>query len=459
MHSCENVIEENNELNVASKGVLVTKTNPIDEVTIDVVKKAAGMYGNMQGGQTRSGKGKAIEEVIPVKNEKGDVLMYVVNYAENAGYVILSGKNEYQPILAYSETGKFDVSSNDGTQFWLKEQMEQIENISLFPDTIKWTNQKSWNRFFEQEVAIQVINKAQTKASNPQLENDVANYVAESLMQWSQEGYKIYPYSDFCNIFSSDELWFIENIINDNANDNFCGGINGTVFLRTKTVTYSRKVEPLLRSQWCQIFGYEVNGYPAGCVAVAMGQIMRYHEYPVLYNWQAMTYNSPTVMTVNLLTDIGQKVGMKYDKEGSSATISAACNAFKQYGYSQSEIIEHSVDKVISELLNNHPVMMKGMNAGSSDGHAWVCDGFKETDSYEIGELMVLDRFSYERIPEYNMIYNEKLNSTINLHRYYHMNWGWGGSQDGYFYESTVNPAPYDFSTAREDIVDIYPAK
>jgi len=65
MCSCENAIEENNEFSVSPTGVFVTKTNPIDEVTIDVVKKVADMYGNIQGGQTRSGKGKTIEEVIP----------------------------------------------------------------------------------------------------------------------------------------------------------------------------------------------------------------------------------------------------------------------------------------------------------------------------------------------------------------------------------------------------------
>lgn len=42
---------------------------------------------------------------------------------------------------------------------------------------------------------------------------------------------------------------------------------------------------------------------------------------------------------------------------------------------------------------------------------------------------------------------------------YYHMNWGWGGSEDGYFYENAVNPSPYNFSTDRKDIVDIYPAR
>lgn len=459
MCSCENAIEENNGLNVVSTGVLITKTNPIDEVTVDVVKKVAGMYGNAQGAQTRGGEEKIIEEVVPVKNEKGDVLMYVVNYAGNAGYVILSGTNEYQPILAYSETGKFDVDKNDGTQLWLKEQMEQIELVNLLPDAMKRTNQKSWNRFFEKEVAMQMSAKAQTRVGDLQLEKEVADYVAESVNRWRMEGYKVYAYGEFSNLFSDDELWLIESIVNDNANDNFCGGINWTVFLRTKTVTRKREIRPLLQSRWNQIDGYQVNGYPAGCIAVAMGQIMRYHEYPVLYNWQAMSYNSPTTMTVNLLAEIGKKVGMRYDKEESDATLSAACSAFKQYGYSQSKIVGHSDAKVISNLLDNRPVMMGGTDTGGRGGHAWVCDGFKETDSYEIGELMVLDRFSCERIPEYNMVYDGKLNSTIILDRYYHMNWGWGGSQDGYFYENAVNPLSYNFSTNRKDIVDIYPAK
>ena len=65
MYSCENAIEENNVQNVASTGVLVTKTNPIDEVTIDVVKKVAGMYGQAQSAQTRGGEERTIEEVVP----------------------------------------------------------------------------------------------------------------------------------------------------------------------------------------------------------------------------------------------------------------------------------------------------------------------------------------------------------------------------------------------------------
>ncbi len=459
VYSCENSIEENLKPDSAKLDMLVTVANPVGEVDVNVVKRVAGMYGNMQTVQTRSGEARFIDEVIPVKNEEGDALIYVVNYAGNAGYMILSGRNEYQPVLAYSESGHFDINKDDGAGLWLKEQRKLIENVELLPDTLRWKNRKAWNRFFEEEVPVQVMSKMQTRANNSQLESDVADYVAESVIQWRMEGYKIYPYGEFSNIFSADELWLVENIVSDNANEYFCGGASGTVFYRTKTITDKRTAGPLLQSQWNQNGGYEVNGFPAGCVAVAIGQVMRYYEYPVLYNWGAMAYNYPTDMTVKLLTEIGKKVGMEYRPEGSSATTSAACNAFRQYGYTQAKITGHSPVKVISELIGSHPVMMRGTNARSDVGHAWVCDGFKETRSYEVGELMVLDRFSDARIPEYNMVYNNNLNSTIELVRYFHMNWGWGGSKDGYFYENLVNPSPYDFSVERQNIVDIYPVK
>ena len=39
---------------------------------------------------------------------------------------------------------------------------------------------------------------------------------------------------------------------------------------------------------------------------------------------------------------------------------------------------------------------------------------------------------------------------------FFHMNWGWGGYQDGYFSESGW-PSGRNYSTNREDLVNIYP--
>lgn len=36
---------------------------------------------------------------------------------------------------------------------------------------------------------------------------------------------------------------------------------------------------------------------------------------------------------------------------------------------------------------------------------------------------------------------------------YYHMNWGWGGLYDGWFYEKEWNPGSFNFSLNRGMIV------
>ena len=470
MCSCENAIEENNGLNVVSTGVLVTKTNPIDEVTVDVVKKVAGMYGNAQGAQTRGGEEKAIEEVVPVKNEKGDVLMYVVNYAGNAGYVILSGTNEYQPILAYSETGKFDMAKSQerGTSVWLQEQQYAVGNVAALPDSVRRRNARAWSAFFDEQERVNLVQQGvQTRAVDPELESQAAAFVEESLQKWSNEGYKVYSYADesaMSTFFSESELEDIRCRLEMNAENSFLGGFYGTVYLRGKEESSTNTVNPLLKSTWSQTGGYAThvsNGY-AGCVAVAVGQIMRYYEYPLLYNWGAMAYNYPTDMTAQFFAEIGEKVDMDYrdptsSQPGSFATIEKACKALKDYGYTKSRIIAHSSSTVQWELDRQRPVFMIGTDK-KEGGHAWVCDGYKKTERKFYCDVMAIDKgiLDHDHKFYYQSMYYQSVNRSDS---YYHMNWGWGGSKDGYFYEDAVNPSSYNFSTNRKDIVDIYPAK
>jgi hypothetical protein len=45
----------------------------------------------------------------------------------------------------------------------------------------------------------------------------------------------------------------------------------------------------------------------------------------------------------------------------------------------------------------------------------------------------------------------------------YHMNWGWYGSQNGYYNDNNIeveiSNKKYNFSTNRKDIINIYPIK
>lgn len=456
-YSCENVGNEPVPTPASASQAIVTVIDTVGDVTADVARYVAESY--TKTAQTRNSVTKKIKEIIPVNDEKGVVSLYIVNYENNQGYLILSGVNEYQPILAFSERGNFDINrKDDGTSVWLEEQQTIIKNVNVLPDSIRWNNKKVWNKFFEKEVPVQWVTDKQTRSVDPALEREVANYVAESLNQWRSEGYTIYPYSSLTDLFYGSDVELINQIVNDNAEDSFCGGVDRTVFFRAKTISNKSAIPPLVQSHWNQTGGYEVNNFPAGCVAVAMGQIMRYHEYPILYNWTAMAYDYPTNMTVQLFTEIGKKVNMNYKPDGSSATLSAACNAFRQYGYNQANIINHGQERTVNELSKYRPVYMFGVNNGTpAAGHSWVCDGFKRTISYQVVELMVLDRFYDSQIPSYNLVYNN--NTTSIYETYFHMNWGWGGSNDGYFYEESVNPTGYNFSINRKDIVDISPSR
>lgn len=203
-------------------------------------------------------------------------------------------------------------------------------------------------------------------------------------------------------------------------------------------------IGPLLQTQWNQGSPYN-NAIPSlgenykplvtGCVATAMAQIMKYHNYPetglgsksyqqtwtnigtidfsadfanTTYDWQNMTntYGSTSTQdeknaVATLMYHCGVSVDMNYGQNSSSALSDKPAPAFTNYfRYSKSirnEYREYYSDEAWEELIYNElaqqrPILYSGQ-AGKS-GHAFVCDGYKADDNT------------------------------------YHMNWGWGGYCD-----------------------------
>ena len=170
------------------------------------------------------------------------------------------------------------------------------------------------------------------------------------------------------------------------------------------TTTY--QVGPYLQTTWAQGVPYNQNpGIPAGnyvygagrdpvgCVATAMGQLMYYWKYPSSYNWSIMPLISTSYTAAGeteisrLMYNIGQSVQMVYAPTGS------APNAFEQnyiavglestFKYSSASFQNwsqtNSYMTVQSNLDSGEPVILTG--ATSTDGHAWVCDGYMEINS------------------------------------------------------------------------------
>lgn len=184
--------------------------------------------------------------------------------------------------------------------------------------------------------------------------------------------------------------------------------------------------------------------FPIGCVAVSLGQIMRYWQWPdhgegshsyvttthqfeesadfanTTYNWAAMTdeLNASSAdeavdAVATLLHHVAVSVNMDYDNGGSGAyselMAPAMANHFRYdkgiHLVKRNFFDSHTwMQMVREELDNGRPVVYDGATSSMS-GHSFVCDGYNEDG-------------------------------------FYHINWGWGGSGNGYF---LLNALAYDY--------------
>ncbi|MCF8297618.1 MAG: C10 family peptidase [Saprospiraceae bacterium] len=219
-------------------------------------------------------------------------------------------------------------------------------------------------------------------------------------------------------------------------------------------------VAPLISTRWSQGQYYNAlcpadasgpGGHAlVGCVAVAMGQIMKYHETPtqgnsshsyvhptygtLSANFGATTYNwagMPNYLTSHdtdvavLLYHCGVGVNMYYGPSGSGSGSDNARYAMVNYfKYTSSTKIDYKdgyVDTTWEKLIRIEldafrPLYYAGANASTQEAHAFVCDGYQGT-------------------------------------KHFHFNWGWGGYADGYFYLTSLNPAGNNFNSDQHIIM------
>lgn len=189
---------------------------------------------------------------------------------------------------------------------------------------------------------------------------------------------------------------------------------------------------------------------PAGCVAIAIAQIMAYHQKPTsgsyihpvnmktrntTYSWSGMksvadaknlTNNTYRSQVANLLAEIGDKCSMSYGCDGSGSNIYYAYDAFTLMGYNVNMLISpYDFSKVKSDLDSSRPVYMRGVRAGGV-GHAWVVEGYQTVDW---AEIMV-------RECPGNPI-EESYTGETGTNYYLYFNLGWNGSSNGYYLVST----------------------
>lgn len=194
----------------------------------------------------------------------------------------------------------------------------------------------------------------------------------------------------------------------------------------------------------------------AGCVPIAVAQIMAYHKRPDsfnghVYNWNYLTQTS-TISTTSywadnvayLVHDIGNDMGVDYGTDESSSNTFAANATFKNFGYSATKK-NYVLNEIISFMDNSKPIYISGHGVytktdGSTKnvGHAWVLDGYYKETTVD----------TYYDVETLEVVYNS---NTINY--YLHCNWGWGAS-NCYCLSKIFTVNSYDFS---DNLELIYP--
>jgi len=224
-----------------------------------------------------------------------------------------------------------------------------------------------------------------------------------------------------------------------------------------------REVMPMTTSTWDQgnFYNEMCPADPAGpsghcvtgCVATALGQLMNYFRWPesgtgsysyecppygtlsadfesASYQWDMMatSLSNSNPEVAELLFHAGVSVDMVYGPNGSGMYNHKGAFMLKTYfKYSpETQYVFRDTTSmdwdslIIAHLDQGIPMYYAGWSVPDTMGHAFICDGYQ-------GD------------------------------HYFHFNWGWSGSYDGYFYTDDLTPGGNLFNLAQELIINAVP--
>ncbi|MBL7137414.1 MAG: C10 family peptidase [Bacteroidales bacterium] len=338
-----------------------------------------------------------------VNADPGLPLYYVFNL-DPEGWIAIAADDAVFPILAYSFEGSYE-ESNQAPQFtaWMKQYEDQIryairENVAPYPRAVEMWNKLTDLRFYPSPDP-----SPQREGNQPETRN-------------------------------------------------------------TKSESFVlRSVEPLITSHWNQSPWYNElcpadpagpGGHcVAGCVPVCMAQVMYYFRWPetgtgsytytepnygvltadfgaTTYKWNEMTnsINRSNLAIAELIYHLGVSCDLQYGPSGSGMYNHKAAYSLRsffkyapgtQYLYRDSTTLNWD-SVLIAHLDRKIPMYYAGWSVPDTSGHAFVCDGYQDSC-------------------------------------FFHFNFGWGGSNDGYFYTSDLTPGGYNFNLAQEVVIHCFP--
>lgn len=400
------------------------KTDVLSIVSESEAIDVAANFSYIRNNRRKSLFNRTSSKVEFLNNRLGEPVAYVVN-TEGEGWIIVSATRNCFPILAYSDNpiSSFSPSANnmhEGIMMWLDDLSPIITGKTIGIDD-KTTNliEAEWELLSSdvavaQESGIPTGNSPAAVACRARLKSLNETY--------SQDGWSFTTLTNLTNAALKSHVTSLANQYESPYEYTIVG---------LKDDPSKIDVGPLIHTKWHQKSPYNalcLNQYPAGCVAIAMAQIMNFHRSPADYDWNDMLDNDATHTCQMLIRDIGQRVKMSYGPYASTANLVDTKAAFEYFSY---KVVweAHDFEDVNAEIgINRRPVFMAGRQPNASIGHVWVCDGVirnKDASFYYVEYLNTVNEYSNRGE---TFIYNP---GTIGgtLYTQYHMNWGWSDSE------------------------------
>ncbi|HPR60836.1 MAG TPA: C10 family peptidase, partial [Prolixibacteraceae bacterium] len=311
----------------------------------DAKNIAQNFFAKMSGQSFRAVSDEPSEEKnVPLSatGQNNDTLYYVVNNANNTGFVIVAADERVWPILGYSLHGEFNAE-NQPPAFvnWMENRKKEIEFIKQNQTLPESTVAEQWEN----------LNDA-----TPILKSTATSVAPLLQTTWNQGCF----YNELCPVDSAgpcDRVW---------------AGCTATAM-----------------AQIMKYWGFPSTGTGSYSYNHPTYGTQSANFSATTYQWSQMPNNVTEAnnAVATLLYHCGVAVNMNYSPTGSGAG-EPSDELVEYFGYSpNAQFVEKNdyteiewINLLKSELNLKRPIWYDGFNPSS--GHAFICDGYREDDYF-----------------------------------------------------------------------------